>query len=139
MVVSFDKITVVNCPGLTYFVARSMLLMRMTELLLKLDPFTTSVNEGALMLTTVGLISKMDGGDGSMVMIGSSTTKSKMFEMPPPGGGFATVMLMFPSVARSVLEGIILNIVLLTKTVEREAPLTRPTDVSTKFDPFTTN
>jgi hypothetical protein len=88
-------IAAVNWTALTNVVVRAAPLKLTTEVETKLVPFTVSVNatSPAFLL------------DGEMlVVVGSrlSTVRVCAFDVPPPGAGFATVMLKVPAVVRSV-------------------------------------
>src|SRR5690242_15871533 len=69
---------------------------------------------------------------------GGGTTGSVIaFDMPPPGVGFTTVMLRFPTLARSAAVSITANWLPLVKVVVREAPFTCACETGTNPLPLT--
>src|SRR3970040_3055819 len=66
---------------------------------------------------------------------GPETVKVRLAEVPPPGAGVRTVMLGVPAVATSRARMAAVSLVADTKVVARGLPLTRTTDLPTKFAP----
>ena len=87
---SDTKMEAVNCVELTNWVTRLTLFQKTVAPVAKLPPFTVSVNEPLPRTAVLGLREVRDGN-------GYSTRMGALFELPPPGGGVATVIGKLPT------------------------------------------
>jgi hypothetical protein len=106
---SAARIVAVNCVAEPNVVALSVPFHRTTELLMKLEPVTVSVNPAPPAIAEVGLILVRPGTGLAAVIV-----KFTPLDVPPPGAGLNTVTLAVPAVAMSAARIVAVNWVALT-------------------------
>ena len=123
--------TAVSWVDETKVVVRLLPAQRTTEVGIKLSPFTVRVNWAELTRTADGERLLIEG------MALPTTVNGTVFEVPPPGVGFTTVMFRVPVVVRSDAGMTAVSWVDETKVVVRLLPAQRTTEVGTKSPPLT--
>jgi hypothetical protein len=107
-----DEFTVaVNCNPFTNVVARAVPFQLMTELLMKLVPFTVSVNVAAPAVTLAGEREPIVG-TGLVAIV--PIVNIAVLEVPPPGVPLKTFTLAVPAVATNGSLTLAVNCVALT-------------------------
>jgi hypothetical protein len=126
-------ICAVTCPAFTNVVVRALPFHCTTEPLIKLLPFTVSVNPPEPALLVFGT-SDVSAGTGLFAAV---TLKLTELEAPPPGPGFVTTTAGVPTLAMSLACTAIVTCPALTNVTALPTPPNVAVAPFTKLDPFT--